>query len=162
MAISLQYFKKEVSDEVDFLHGDKHKSLLQIDTTIWMEIVKHFQSSQNIKFAMSLQYLKKEVMEFTFCVQITIKFSASWHYRFWWKWSNMSKVPKIGSWYYFCNILRKKCHNCFCVLLWCKTFRYFVGVMSCLLLLLFPKMSEYTNSFIETECLSFWWKIMNC
>ena len=31
-AISLQYFKKEVSDEIDFLHTDKHESFLQIDT----------------------------------------------------------------------------------------------------------------------------------
>ena len=29
--ISLQYHKKEVSDEVDFLHADKHENLLQIE-----------------------------------------------------------------------------------------------------------------------------------
>ena len=29
--ISLQYLKKEVSAEVDFLHADKHESLLQVD-----------------------------------------------------------------------------------------------------------------------------------
>ena len=34
----LQYHKKDVSDEVDFLHADKHKGLLQIDTMILMEI----------------------------------------------------------------------------------------------------------------------------
>ena len=33
-ATSLQYLKKEVSDEVDFLHVDKHERLLQIDTMI--------------------------------------------------------------------------------------------------------------------------------
>ena len=33
--ISLQYLKKEVSDEVDFLHVDKHESCLQIDTMIF-------------------------------------------------------------------------------------------------------------------------------
>ena len=60
-AISLQYLKKELSDEVDFLHADKHEILLQIDSMILMGIVKHSQSSQNSKFAMSLQYLKKEV-----------------------------------------------------------------------------------------------------
>ena len=37
-AISLQYLMKDVSDEVDFLHSDKHKGLLQIDTMILMEI----------------------------------------------------------------------------------------------------------------------------
>ena len=37
----LQYLKKDVSDEVDFLHADKHKGFLQIDTIILMEIVRH-------------------------------------------------------------------------------------------------------------------------
>ena len=46
--IFLQYLKKDVSDEVDFLHADKHKGLLQIDTMILMEIVRHSQNSQNI------------------------------------------------------------------------------------------------------------------
>ena len=31
-AISLQYLKKEVSGEVDFLHVDQHECLRQIDT----------------------------------------------------------------------------------------------------------------------------------
>ena len=30
-AMSLQYLKKEVKDEVDFLHADKHQSFLQVD-----------------------------------------------------------------------------------------------------------------------------------
>ena len=61
-AISLQYLQKEVSDEVHFLHADKHNnSSLQIYAMILLEMVKHSQSSQNRKFAMSLQYLKKEV-----------------------------------------------------------------------------------------------------
>ena len=68
-AISLQYLKKEVSDEIDFLHADKHESLLQIDTMTLIGIVKHSQSSQNSKFTMSLQYLKKEVRdEVDFCM----------------------------------------------------------------------------------------------
>ena len=41
---------------------------------ILMEMVKHFQSSQNSKFTMSVQYLKKEVRdEVDFCMQINIK-----------------------------------------------------------------------------------------
>ena len=36
---------KEVSDEVDFLHVDKHESFVQIDTIILMGMVKHSQSS---------------------------------------------------------------------------------------------------------------------
>ena len=61
--ISLQYLKKEASDEVDFLHADKHESFLQIDTMIFEGMVKDSQSSQNCKFAMSLQYLKKEIKD---------------------------------------------------------------------------------------------------
>ena len=60
---SLQYFKKEVNDKVDFLHAGKHENVLEIDTIILMEMIKHFQSSQNSKFAMSLQCLKKEVRD---------------------------------------------------------------------------------------------------
>ena len=47
-----------MSDEVDLLHTGEHENLLKIES---MGIVKNFQSSQNSKFAMSLQYLKKEV-----------------------------------------------------------------------------------------------------
>ena len=34
-AITLQYLKKKVTDEVDFLHADKHESYLQIDFMIF-------------------------------------------------------------------------------------------------------------------------------
>ena len=46
-----------MNDEVDYFHAGKHENLLQIDTMILMEMVKHFQSSQNSKFTMSVQYL---------------------------------------------------------------------------------------------------------
>ena len=59
----MQYLKKEVNDEVDVLHAGKHENLLQIDTMILIEIIKHFQSSQNNKFTISGQYLKKEVKD---------------------------------------------------------------------------------------------------
>ena len=62
-AIFWQYFKREVSDEVDFLLADNHKSLIQIDTIILMGMVNYSQSFQNSKFAMFLQYLKKEVRD---------------------------------------------------------------------------------------------------
>ena len=55
-AISLQYLKKDLSGEVDFLRADKHESLLQIDNIILMGMV-------NSEFAISLQYLKKEVKD---------------------------------------------------------------------------------------------------
>ena len=50
-----------MSDESDFLHADKHESLLQIDTMTLIGIVKHSQSFQNSTVTMSLQYIKKEV-----------------------------------------------------------------------------------------------------
>ena len=34
-AVSLQYLKKELSDEVDFLLTDKHERFLQTDTVIF-------------------------------------------------------------------------------------------------------------------------------
>ena len=49
--------------QVDFLPAGRHENLLQIDTMILMWIVKHFQSSQNSKFIISVQYVKKEVRD---------------------------------------------------------------------------------------------------
>ena len=60
-AVYLQYLKKEVSNEIGFLHAGKHESSLQIDTMTLIGIVKHSQSSQNSKVTISLQYIKKEV-----------------------------------------------------------------------------------------------------
>ena len=69
----LQYLKKD-RDEVDFLHADKHQILLQVDfnplsmkvsykviLSFLMGMIKHSQSTQCNKFAISLQYLKEEV-----------------------------------------------------------------------------------------------------
>ena len=66
--MSLQYLKKEVRDEVDFLHADKHQSFLQIDfntlcikffykviLSLLMSMIKHSQSIQCNKFAIALQ-----------------------------------------------------------------------------------------------------------
>ena len=54
-SISLQYIITEVSDEVDFLHVDKHESSLQIDNMI-------FDGDPKVrKFAMPLQYLQKKL-----------------------------------------------------------------------------------------------------
>ena len=110
--MSLQYLKKEVRDEVDFLHADKHQSFLQVDfntlsikvfykviLSLLMGMIKHSQSTQSNKFAISLQYLKKKLgMELVFCLQITIKVSTRWRYHFLWKWPDMFKVTKIWSW----------------------------------------------------------------
>ena len=162
-----------------------------------MVTVKHSQSSQNSKFAMSLQYLKKELRDeadFWMLININVffklistllasKFPTRWCYHYWWTWSSILKVLKVTNLQYLYNIskkklemefifymqiniktstswiivfdessqtcpksqnrkfvkyvqyINKKYRNCFCVLLWCKTFRYFMGFHSCLLLL---------------------------
>ena len=78
--MSLQYLRKEIRDEVDFLHAHKHQSFLQVDFNILgikisckvvlsllMGRIKHSQSTQSNKFAMSLQDLKKKLgIEFIF------------------------------------------------------------------------------------------------
>ena len=74
LAVSLQYLKKEVRDEVDFLHSDKHQSFLKGDfntlgmkffykmiLSLLMGMIYHSQSTQSNKPAISLQYLKREV-----------------------------------------------------------------------------------------------------
>ena len=72
--MSLQYLKKEVRDEVDFLHVGNHQSFLQVDfntlgikvsykviLSLLVGMIKHSQSTQSSKIAISLQYLKKGV-----------------------------------------------------------------------------------------------------
>ena len=90
--MSLQNLKKEVRGEVDFLHADTHQSFLLVDFNtlaikvtykmillLLMDIIKHSQSN---KFAISLQYLKKEVRNGVhFFLQINIK-TSRWHYHF--------------------------------------------------------------------------------
>ena len=53
-AIPLQYITKEESDEVDFLHAEEDGGYLQINTMVLIGMIKHSQSFQNSKFAMSL------------------------------------------------------------------------------------------------------------
>ena len=95
-AMSKQYLKKEARDKVDFLHADKRQSFLQVDfstlgirvsykvlLSLLMGMIKHSKSTQRNKFAISLQYLKKEVRNGVhFCMQINIKVSTSWPYYF--------------------------------------------------------------------------------
>ena len=79
------------------------------------------QSSQNSKFAISLQYLKKEVRngaQFFLHVDKHQRFYKLALYY-------LIEVPKIEIWQYFSNI-RKKYRNCFFVLFWGKTFRSFM------------------------------------
>ena len=63
-----QYLKKEVSDKTEFLHPDKHESLLQVDTMILMGMVKHSQRSQSsqCQLTMSFNISKKKLDEVYF------------------------------------------------------------------------------------------------
>ena len=58
-----QYLKKEVGDEIDFLHADKQENFCKLILWFLIGVDKNFQNSQINKFAMSLQYLKKEVRD---------------------------------------------------------------------------------------------------
>ena len=82
-AVSLQCLWKEISDEVDFLHASKKESLLQVATMILMGM----SSILKVPKVKSLQYLyniskKKLGIEFIFSMEINIRVSRSWHYRF--------------------------------------------------------------------------------
>ena len=96
--MSLQYLKKDVRDEVDFFawrsiqkfptswfQHFKHQSFLQGDTIILLGMIKHSQSTQGNKFAISLQYLKKKS---------GIKFVIKVFQRYVKCRPDMSKVPK--------------------------------------------------------------------
>ena len=76
--------------------------------SLLMGMIKHSQSTQNKKFALSLPYLKKEVR-----VELSSLFACrSWHYRFWWKWRDMSKLPKYKVGKFFAICLEKRVYFC--------------------------------------------------
>ena len=69
----LQYLKKEVRDEVDFLRADKHQNFPQVDfntssikvfykviLSLFMGMIKNSQSPQSNKLSIALQNLKNE------------------------------------------------------------------------------------------------------
>ena len=77
--MSLQYLKKDVRDEVDFLQADKHQRYLQVDfntlgikvsykvmISLLMNMVKHSQGTQNNKFAIFYNISKKKLGKSSF------------------------------------------------------------------------------------------------
>ena len=73
--------------ETEFLPADKHKNFLQVDSIIWVCLVRHTQSTQNNKFTTSLKYLKENVKdEVNFCRLIIVeglfKVIQYYHFRF--------------------------------------------------------------------------------
>ena len=121
-AISLQYLKKAVSDEVDFFHAVEYETLIQPDTMILMGMVKHSQSSQIATLQCLYNISKKKLgMKLIVCKQIHIKvpyklistlwasqFHTRWYYHYWWAWSSILKVVKVTSLQYLYNISKKK------------------------------------------------------
>ena len=72
--MSLQYLKKQIGNEVDFLHADKNQNFPQVDfntlsikvfykviLSLFMGMIKHSQNAQRNKLSMALQYLENEV-----------------------------------------------------------------------------------------------------
>ena len=109
LTMFLHYLKKKVRDEVNFCMQTKIKGSYKLILTLWASKFPtrwyyYWWARSSILIILkvtSFQYLyniskKKLIMEFIFCMQINIKVSTSWHYCFWWKWSDISKVPKIG------------------------------------------------------------------
>ena len=50
-AISLQYLKKEVNDEVYFWHADKHQVFYKLILSFLVSVTRHAQNTQSEKFA---------------------------------------------------------------------------------------------------------------
>ena len=63
-AMSLQYLKKEVRDEVDFFYMQKNiKDFFKLILSFSAYVAKHVQITENNKFAICLHYFKKEVSD---------------------------------------------------------------------------------------------------
>ena len=65
--MSLQNLKKEVKDEVDFLHADKHQSFYKLGLLFLIEVASYVQSTKNRKLVIFLQYIKKRVLQLLLC-----------------------------------------------------------------------------------------------
>ena len=66
-AISLQYLKKEVRNEVHIFHADKHQSFHKLALSFLIEVARNVQSTQNRKLVIFLQYVKKKVSHLLLC-----------------------------------------------------------------------------------------------
>ena len=58
--ISMQYLKKETSDVVHFLHGDRYQSFYKLTLSFLIEIANYVQSTQNRRLIIFLQFPKKK------------------------------------------------------------------------------------------------------
>ena len=94
--------------EVALLPAEKQKSFPQGASIILGLCKQPCQSTQNNKFAISLQYLKesgKNKLVFGFEINIEDFFKLTLPF---YVWLDMPKIPKITSLLFLCNILKKR------------------------------------------------------
>ena len=85
------------------------KVFYKLIVSFLMVIVKHAQNTQNSKFVIYLQYLKKEGWdEVDFMHPDKIKLSYKVIPFIWWDLPGLPKLPKIASLQNLCNTSRKK------------------------------------------------------
>ena len=115
VAISLQYLKKEVSDEVDFCMQISMKASYKLILWILMGMVKYSQSSQHSKFQCLYNISKKKLeMKLFFCpqkiVKVFYKLISTLDIKVSYKvmLSNNLKLLKVTSLQYLYNISKKK------------------------------------------------------
>ena len=87
--------RKKIEIRLVFLHVEKHQSFLQVDFN-----------------ALGIKVSYKVIPSFLIGM---IKHSQS---------TQSNKFARPNSFGLFLDILRKKYRNCFCVLLWCRAFRF--------------------------------------
>ena len=106
-----------MKDDFDFLLAE-YERFLQINTMVLIEKVKHSQISQKSMFAMSLQYLKQEVIDEVAFLHAGKHQSWFQHFRHQsfihgdiiieWAWANILSVLKVASLQYLYSISKKK------------------------------------------------------
>ena len=121
-AISLQYLKKEVSDEVGFCMQRSMKVSFKLKLWFWWEWSNILKVPRMTGFqclySISMNKLEIKLM---LCMQINIKVTCKmlstlwaskiptkWYYHYWWAWSSILKVPKVKRYQYLYNMSKKK------------------------------------------------------
>ena len=104
-AISPQCLKKVVSNEVDFLHTDKHLNFLQVDATffiVFMYLARPVSSTQKNFYLSDISRTKLE-MQLIFCMQGNIKVFNKLILSFLTGVASLPKIHKITSLQYLTN-----------------------------------------------------------
>ena len=121
--ISLQYLKKEVSDEVDFFIQISIKLSYKLMPWFLMRMDKPSQNYPNGKFVINIfTILQNKSQRLSWLLRVNnhqsslqadfntliIKVSSWWYNQFWWAWSSILKLLKVTSFQYLYNISKKK------------------------------------------------------